>query len=247
MQSLMVLLLELSVDGVHLTMDKEVVKTRAEQLVAWLQCMAVVDNVSERAHTIVSQILDKQDPDQAMRKHMPHPRMDQAHQEKESHTFEEQQQFYENNDLATFEPTNMSWPSADAFNSSSFFSLDNTGAFYPSDRFGAQYFNEPDGDPSEVPTSMAGGDMFPVDFAAWQWDPALVGMQGEIQGQDQNQDQGGEGHFPGSFDDLEDFQLQTQNQVQEQNSAIFDDLGEFPLQTQNQGQGGGQGGRAWSQ
>jgi hypothetical protein len=197
MQGLMVLLLELSMDGAHLTTDKEFVKNRAEQLVAWLQSMAIVDGVSAHAHAIVSAVLDKQDPAQAMKKHMPHPRMDEAYRQEEPYTFDAQQQYYENNSLATFDDTNMAWPYADAFRSSSFYSLANTGAFYPSEQFGAQCFDQSDAGPSEVQTSMPGGLPFAVDFGTWPWD--LVQEEVHRQGQDQDQGGGkedGEGEFP---------------------------------------------------
>jgi hypothetical protein len=150
MQGLTVLLLELSQDGVHLTIDKQYVMDHAKKLMRWLRSMAPVDQVSGRAHEIVAKILNNQNQSQAMSGHIPHPPMEEHTQ---SSNLEPQQQFRSGKAPATSQQAEMPWPSANAFDSNAFdsnafdsnsyYSLSNTGNYYPNDQSGSEYFSDP--------------------------------------------------------------------------------------------------------
>ena len=187
MQGLTVLLLELSVGGAHLTIDKQHVKGCAKKLMRWLQSMAPVDEVSERAHEIVAKVLNNQDQSEAMSEQIPYPPMEEYAQ---SSNRETQQQFHSGEAPATTHQMEMSWPSADAFNSNAFYSLSNTGNYYPNDQSGSEYFGDPNAGLYEFgqpQMSLFYGNPYMENLDQWQWDPAIFSEQEDIQTQDPGQ------------------------------------------------------------
>ncbi|KAI0576804.1 fungal specific transcription factor domain-containing protein [Pyrenophora tritici-repentis] len=73
MQGLTVFLLELALDGVHLTGDKSQVASCIDKLIAWLQSMGTVDAVSKSAYDVVAKVLSKQKEKDAAARQMPQP------------------------------------------------------------------------------------------------------------------------------------------------------------------------------
>jgi hypothetical protein len=190
MQGLTVLLLELSQDGVHLTIDKQYVMGHAKKLMRWLRSMAPVDQVSDRAHEIVAKILNNQNQSQAMSDHIPHPPMEEHTQ---SSNFEPQQQFRNGKAPVTSQQAEMPWPSANAFDSNSFYSLSNTGNYYPNDQSGSEYFSDPNAglhESGQPQMSLFYGNPYMGDFGQSQWDQAIFGEPDDAQTQDSSQDGG---------------------------------------------------------
>jgi hypothetical protein len=200
MQGLMVLLLELSVGGVHLSIDKQYVKNPANKLMRWLRSMAPVDEVSERAHEIVAKVLNSQSQSQAMSDQIPHLPMEEHAQ---SANLETLQQSHSGEGPASSYQTAMSWPSCDAFDSNLFYSLADTENSYPNDQSGSEYFSDPNAGLSEFgkpQMSFFYGKPYMENFDQWQWDPAIFFEQIDTQTQDPGQGAGQGGNASGSQD-----------------------------------------------
>jgi hypothetical protein len=189
MQALTVLLLELSSDGAHLTIDKKSVTACTEKLIKWLQSMAPADGVSERAYNIVCKVVNKQDQTRAMSKLMPHlpPKNDlQSQHGAKSSTLDPQQPTHLPEEPSISQQPEISWPNVDAFNTNSFYSMSNTGNFYPNDMSGTEYLNDPHAGLYEFgqpQMSLFYGNPYQASFD--EWDPAVFGEQEESQGQEQ--------------------------------------------------------------
>jgi hypothetical protein len=65
MQALTVLLFELSLDGIHLTIDKSHITSCVDKLIRWLGSMKSLDAVSESAYNVVARVLNKQSKQEA--------------------------------------------------------------------------------------------------------------------------------------------------------------------------------------
>jgi hypothetical protein len=189
MQALTVLLLELSLDGAHLTTDKQYVTACAEKLITWLESMAPADGVSERAYNIVCKVVNKQDQTRAMSRLMPHPPPFKDYQQPQdaakSSALDLQQPIHLTEEPSTSQQPEDSWPSVDAFNNNSFYSMSNTGSFYPNDMSGSEYLNDPDAGLYEFgqpQMSLFYGNPYPANIDEWEWDPTVFGEQGESQG-----------------------------------------------------------------
>jgi hypothetical protein len=181
MQGLTVLLLELSLDGVHLTIDKRYFTACAEKLMRWLQSMAPADGVSKRAYNIVSKVLNKQDQTKGKSKPMPHPPTEGDQQSQygaQSSTLDPQQPSHSYGGQPLSQQPEISWPSVNAFNSNSFYSTSNTASFCPRDLSGSEYLNDPNAglfEFSQPQMSLFYGNPYQASFDEWGRDQSLFG------------------------------------------------------------------------
>jgi hypothetical protein len=81
MQALTVLLLELSLDGIHLTVEKSYVTSCVDKLIRWLSSMKSVDAISESAYNVVARVLNKQSKKEAAHRQLPQPQPTDQHQQ----------------------------------------------------------------------------------------------------------------------------------------------------------------------
>ena len=220
MQGLTVLLLELSLGGIHLTMDKSHATKCVDKLIRWLDSMKPVDAVSASAYDVVTKVLSQHSEEEAAAKEMPQPppqptthgeqqyspyKADVASQQQQQQQQEQQQQHY--SQPFTSEQMNITWPSADVFgsgalSSGAFLAQPDTSNFYMDGISGTNYFNDPDAGIYEFGQprmNMFYGNPYQTTFDQWEWDASAFE---EGQGQDQSQGQG---------------QNQNQNQHQHQN------------------------------
>ncbi|KAF1828806.1 hypothetical protein BDW02DRAFT_634918 [Decorospora gaudefroyi] len=213
MQGLTVLLLELSLDGIHLSVEQTYVRSCADKLISWLESMKTVDGVSGNASKIVSAVLNKQKqqhPDVMTEKQMPQPAMEEVEEPYQQH--QPQQQQYnpqapafnpqQQSETYTQDPTSqqpdITWPSDNAFNDQNFYLPPNTGSFYPDDVFGSEYLNDPNAGLFEFgqpQMRLFYGNPYSSSFDQWEWDqPGFGGDLWSSQSQSQSQgggDQGG--------------------------------------------------------
>jgi len=200
MQALTVLLLELSLDGIHLTVEKSHVKTCVDKLIRWLNSMKPVDAVSENAYNVVARVMNKQTKEEAARRQLPQLQATDQHQKQqdvENMAFDSQQPYQPYSQPLTLQQSDVAWPSADPFNSN-IYSQSNTGNFYLYDASGGDYLNDPTAGLTDFgqPLSLFYGNPYESTFDQWEWDPAafLDPDQRPGQGQDQSGYQGGQGY-----------------------------------------------------
>jgi hypothetical protein len=202
MQALTVLLLELSLDGIHLTVEKSHVTTCIDKLIRWLNSMKPVDAVSENAYNVVARVMNKQTKEEAARRQLPQPQATDQHQKQqdvEHMAFDTHQPYQPYSQPLTLQQSDVAWPSADPFNSN-IYSQSNTGNFYLYDAGGADYLNDPTAGLTDFDQSLSlfYGNPYESTFDQWEWDPTafLDPDQPPGQGQDQSGYQGGQG-YPG--------------------------------------------------
>jgi hypothetical protein len=192
MQGLTVLLLELLLDGFHLTVDKSYVSSCAEKLIQWLASMSSVDAVSLRAYEIVSKVLQNQSEAEADSKQLPRPSVDRLSEQMatlESQSYQpptSQQQ------------TETVWSDFNTFSSGESFSQAQMGNFYPNDISGGEYLNDPSAglfDFGQPMLQMYYGNPYQT-FDHWEWNP--YNFEDQDQGQYPEQGQGsGQGQGQG--------------------------------------------------
>lgn len=179
MQGLTVLLLELSIGGIHLTVNKVHVESCINKLIKWLQSMKTVDAVSESAYNVVAKVLSKQSEEEAAARQMPQP-----------------QQQYNQHDFAidpnlqpqyvpplVSDSLNNVWPSSGTFTSGAYYPQANTGNFYPDDMSGTDYLNDPDAGLFEFgqpQMNLFYRNPYETTFDHWEWDPSA--FEGQDQG-----------------------------------------------------------------
>ncbi|KAL1794280.1 hypothetical protein ACET3X_007701 [Alternaria dauci] len=160
MQALTVLLLELSLDGIHLTIEKSHITSCVDKLIRWLSSMKSVDAISERAYNVVAKVLSKQSKQDAAHRQLPQPQPTDQHQ-KQHHTQDTtadlQQQHPSYSQPLALQQLDVVWPAADPFNSNDSYTQSNTGNFYHSDI---------------SPLNLFYGNPYEATFDQWEWDPA---------------------------------------------------------------------------
>lgn len=175
MQALTVLLLELSLDGIHLTVEKSHVTSCIDKLIRWLNAMKAVDAVSESAYNVVARVMSKQTKEKAAQRQLPQPQPTELHQ-KQQHAeymaFESQQQYRPSSQPLTLQQSDVAWASADPFDSN-IYSQSNTGNFYPNNVPGGEYLNDPTARLMEFgqPLNLFYGNPYESTFDQWEWDP----------------------------------------------------------------------------
>ena len=207
MQGLTVLLLELSLGGIHLTINKSHVTKCVDKLIRWLDSMKPVDAVSASAYDVVAKVLSQQSEEEAAAKEMPQPppqpttHGEQQYSPYEANVTSQKQQEQQQQQYAqplTSEQMNITWPSADVFgsgglSSGAFLPQSNTSNFYMDDISGTNYFNDPDAGIYEFGQprmNMFYGNPYQTTFDQWEWDAsAFEEGQGQSQGQGQGQGQ----------------------------------------------------------
>lgn len=195
MQALTVLLLELSLDGIHLTVEKSHITACIDKLIRWLNSMKPVDAVSENAYNVIARVMNKQTKEEAARRRLPQPQMTDQHQKQqdiEHMTFDSQQRYQPYSQPLTLQQSDVAWPSADPFNSN-IYSQSNTGNFDLYDAPGGDILNDPTTGLTEYgqPLNLFYGNPYESTFDHWEWDPAA------FQDPDQQGYPGYEGYDPG--------------------------------------------------
>jgi len=203
-----VLLLELSLGGIHLTINKSHVTLCVDKLIRWLDSMKPVDAVSASAYNVVAKVLSQQTEEEAAAKEMPQPppqpTTDGEQQyspynaavasQQPHHHHQHHQQYAQ---PFTSEQMNIAWPSADVFGngtlgSGTFLPQPDTSNFYTDDVLGTNFFNDPDAGIYEFGQprmNMFYGNPYQSTFDQWEWDTSAF-EEGQGQGQDQGQGQG---------------------------------------------------------
>ncbi|CAA9957039.1 Fungal-trans multi-domain protein [Pyrenophora teres f. maculata] len=239
MQGLTVLLLELSLDGIHLTGDKSHVTSCVDKLIGWLQSMGTVDAVSKSAYGVVAKVLSRQKEKDAAEKQMPQPQPmteDRQGYSPQGFTLEPQPQPQSQPEFVQSlapDPMDTFWPGSNAFAGGAFFPQDNTGNFYPNDVPGTEFLNDPGAgliEYGQPQMNLFYGNPYQMTFDNWEWDPAA------FEGHDQDQGQGqiqGQGYTQGQS------QSQQQNQGQGFQGQGFGQGFEGHQKNQGQGFGGG--------
>ncbi|KAI4703708.1 hypothetical protein J4E89_009931 [Alternaria sp. Ai002NY15] len=195
MQALTVLLLELSLDGIHLTVEKSHITACIDKLIRWLNSMKPVDAVSENAYNVIARVMNKQTKEEAARRRLPQPQMTDQHQKQqdiEHMTFDSQQRYQPYSQPLTLQQSDVAWPSADPFNSN-IYAQSNTGNFDLYDAPGGDILNDPTTGLTEYgqPLNLFYGNPYESTFDHWEWDPAA------FQDPDQQGYPGYEGYDPG--------------------------------------------------
>ncbi|KAI4947245.1 hypothetical protein J4E91_006595 [Alternaria rosae] len=200
MQALTVLLLELSLDGIHLTVEKSHITSCVDKLIRWLSSMKSVDAVSESAYNVVARVMNKQTKEEAAHRRLPQPQPTDQYQKQqgvEDMAFDPQQPYQPYSQPLTLQQSGVAWPSADPMNSN-IYSQSNTGNFYLYDVSGTEYLNDPTAGLTDFgqPLNLFYGNPYESTFDQWEWDPAafLDPDQPPGQGQDQSGYQGGQGN-----------------------------------------------------
>ncbi len=175
MQGLTVLLLELSLDGIHLTVKKSYVTSCVEKLIGWLSSMKSVDAVSESAYNVVAKVLNKQSKQEAAHHQLPRPQPTSQQQQYDGQnmTIDPQQQYQSYGQPLTLQQSDVAWSSADPYNSNNFFSHSNTSNFYPNSVSGNEYLNDSNTGlmDSNQPLNLFYGNPYEATFDQWEWDP----------------------------------------------------------------------------
>ncbi|KAI4953195.1 hypothetical protein J4E86_006736 [Alternaria arbusti] len=195
MQALTVLLLELSLDGIHLTVEKSHITACIDKLIRWLNSMKPVDAVSENAYNVIARVMNKQTKEEAARRRLPQPQIMDQHQKQqdiEHMTFDSQQRYQPYSQPLTLQQSDVAWPSADPFNSN-IYAQSNTGNFDLYDAPGGDILNDPTTGLTEFgqPLNLFYGNPYESTFDHWEWDPAA------FQDPDQQGYPGYEGYDPG--------------------------------------------------
>ena len=186
MQALTVLLLELSLNCMHLTVHKSHVTSSVDKLIGWLDAMRSVDAVSQSAYSIVTKVLNKQSQHNAAEKGMPRPSVAEAPQRQNFGTSESISGPQQPNSMYGEPPTSQNmdgaWFGSDVFNSGPYFSQPNAGIFYPGDVFGSDYLNDPDAGAFEFGQPQMGlfyGNPYSASLDQWNWDHAAFDDSGQ--------------------------------------------------------------------
>ncbi|CAN9474373.1 unnamed protein product [Alternaria alternata] len=203
MQALTVLLLELSLDGIHLTVEKSHVTSCVDKLIRWLSAMKSVDAISESAYNIVARVLNKQSKQEAAHRQLPQPQPTDQHQQQrqaQDTTLELQQQYQSYSQPLALQQSGVVWPTTDAFNSNDFYSQSNTGNFYSNNVSGSEYLNDPNAELMDFdePLNMFYGNPYEATFDQWEWDPAAFENPDLGQQRGPSGDQGGYQGYGGS-------------------------------------------------
>ncbi|CAN9346145.1 unnamed protein product [Alternaria alternata] len=203
MQALTVLLLELSLDGIHLTVEKSHVTSCVDKLIRWLSAMKSVDAISESAYNVVARVLNKQSKQEAAHRQLPQPQPTDQHQQQrqaQDTTLELQQQYQSYSQPLALQQSGVVWPTTDAFNSNDFYSQSNTGNFYSNNVSGSEYLNDPNAELMDFdqPLNMFYGNPYEATFDQWEWDPAAFENPDLGQQRGPSGDQGGYQGYGGS-------------------------------------------------
>ncbi|KAI0573663.1 hypothetical protein Alg130_09996 [Pyrenophora tritici-repentis] len=177
MQALTVLLFELSLDGIHLTIDKSHITSCVDKLIRWLGSMKSLDAVSERAYNIVARVLNKQSKQEAAHRQLPQPEPTDPYQQPhdaQDITLDSQQQYQPYSQPLKLLQAYVAWPSADPFNSNSFYPQSDTDNFYLNDVSRFDYLNDPNAGLIyfSQPLNLFYGNPYEANFDQWEWDPA---------------------------------------------------------------------------
>ena len=200
MQALTVLLLELSLDGVHLTVEKSHVTSCVDKLIRWLSSMKSVDAISESAYNAVARVLNKQSKQEAAHRQLPQPQPTDQHQQQhdaQGTTLGMQQQYQSYSQPFALQQSGVIWPTADPSSSNDFYSQSNTGNFYSNDVSGSEYLNDPNAGLMDFgqPLNLFYGNPYKATFDQWEWDPAAFEDPDLGQQRGPSGDQGGyQGH-----------------------------------------------------
>jgi hypothetical protein len=189
MQALTVLLLELSLDGIHLTVEKTHITSRVNKLIEWLISMKSVDAVSESAYNVVARVLNKQSKKEAADRQIPQPQpTDQQQQQshKQDTSVDLQQHYHPHSQPLALQQSGNVWPSVDSFNDTDFYAQSNTNNFYSSDVSGIEYLSDTNAGLMgfDQPLDLFYGNPYEATFDQWKWDPAA------FENLDQGQEQG---------------------------------------------------------
>jgi len=176
MQALTVLLLEMSLDGIHLTVEKSHITSCIDKLIRWLSSMKSDDAVSKSAYNVVARVLNKQSKQEAAHRQLPQPQPTDQHQQQrdtQDTTLDLQQQYQPHGPLA-LQQSGVAWPSTDPFNSNDFYSQSTTGSFHSNDVSGSEYLNGPNAGLMDFgqPLNLFYGNPYEATFDRWEWDPA---------------------------------------------------------------------------
>ncbi|KAJ5054983.1 hypothetical protein PSV09DRAFT_2405658 [Bipolaris maydis] len=197
MQALTPLLIELSLDCVHLTIDKSHVTSCVEKLIAWLHSMKTVDAVSESAYNVATKVLSRQRPEDATKKQMPHPEHHQALGRQEYGPLQQQPDSQQSYQIAShpypLQEMEYAWPGPDELNSMPYFPQPDARRFYqnnaPSSEFlhnsntGMHEFGQPQ-------MSLFYANPFTATMDQWDWDSTAGEDTGHGHGPGMHQYQG---------------------------------------------------------
>lgn len=197
MQALTPLLIELSLDCVHLTIDMSHVTSCVEKLIAWLHSMKTVDAVSESAYNVVTKVLSRQRSEDAAKKQMPHPEHTQALGRQEYGPLQQQpgsQQSYQiTNHPHQLQQIEHAWPGPDELGSMPYFPQPDIGRFYQNNAPSSEYLTSSNtgihefGQPQ---MSLFYANPFMATMDQWDWDSMAVEDTGHGHGQGMHQYQG---------------------------------------------------------
>lgn len=197
MQALTVLLIELSLDCIHLTVDKSYITSCVDRLIVWLESMKIVDEVSEGAYQVVTKVLSKQSSEQAAKRDMPHPSATEHPMQQAQGSMQQPPVLQEPYQMPSqpYESQHMdnSWLNLDTFNSMPFFSQPDAGMFYQHNVPSSEYLprSNPDmyqfGQPQ---MSLLYGNPYTAMSYQWDWDSMMTDDAGHGHGQQQYQGQG---------------------------------------------------------
>lgn len=192
MQALTVLLIELSLDCVHLTFDKSHITSCVNKLIKWLESMKTVDAVSEGAYNVVTEVLMKQSSDEAAKRHMPHLRPAEEPIQQEPGTMQQApclpQAYQTPIHPHTLQHMENAWPGSEAANRMPYLSQPDTANFYQHNVPNFEYLAGSDpglyefGQPQ---MSLFYGNSYSVMMYQWDWESMAVDDRGQRHGPSQ--------------------------------------------------------------
>jgi hypothetical protein len=198
MQALTPLLIELSLDCVHLTVDKSHVTSCVDKLISWLNSMKTVDAVSESAYNVVTRVLNRQSSEEAAQRQMPHPEPTTQGQSQQEYGIMQQmpdsQHAYQmQSQPPHFQGTEHPWSSSDAFNTMSHLWQPDAGNSYRQSIPSSEYLTDPNvgglHDFGQPQMSLFYGNPYTATMDQWDWDSLAVDDTVPGHGQQQHQGQ----------------------------------------------------------
>ncbi|KAL6157311.1 hypothetical protein ACJQWK_06754 [Exserohilum turcicum] len=197
MQGLTVLLLELSLNCAHLTIEKSHITSCVDKFMRWLESMKSIDEVSESAYSVVSKVLNKQTPEEAARKQLPYLQSAPGY-ERHGYNIQDpslgpQVPFQMHSQPSSLQQMHHAWPGSDAFTNAPYFSQPDASGFYHSNLPSTEYLNDPHaslyqfGQPQ---MNLFYGNPYPATMDQWDWDSMTADDTAHGPGQQQNPGQG---------------------------------------------------------
>lgn len=193
MQALTVLLIELSLDCVHLTVNKSHITSCVDRLIKWLESMKTVDAVSEGAYNVVIKVLSKRGPDDAAKKPTPHVRPAEELIPQGPRTMQQVQDLPQTYQVISHPPAmqhmDNAWPGSEAASGMFYFSQPDTGSFDQNTVPSSEHLAGPNAGFYEFGTSQVYTGFHETSSSGagqWDWESMTV-------------DEGGHGHGPPQY------------------------------------------------